>query len=1152
MAIIPTILIAIWFRGGNILGTGESGLPFYDFNLQLNINNNAWAYYTLGHPLNIGTAATPTYWFFAQLQHFGIPGVVLQGIFFWLVFMLSGLAIYKLVKELFPEISNLACFIGVLFYWFNPFSLVNIWNRFLNNFIVFYALLPISVYFFIKGLRTKRYIYAILIGLASAILSYALTSIAFVFLMWGVLFYFGFFHFLIHKKDRSYILKFFFLTVLFWFLANLWWISQVFSYVGLGSFDAVTSTSFNTGNNYNIFSQISQRLGLLTYIFRLKHVSFYEYTEQLKWVGIYQFPILTFFEFLISGIILIPLFLKRRNVYILMFGGLFLIALFLAKGNNPPFGEFFDKAFLYFSFLQIFRNPLEKIGFILSFPAAILFAVGCFEIKKLFGAKWGKIFWMIIVFWILVVWGFPFWIGYVFTGNETPTNKLEVGFQVKVPQFYQDASDWLASQKDNFRLTVLPLGSEGITYSWENGYSGVELSNQIFPKSSISFNTNIPFYDDISSNLERIFLTRQNFPKVMSALNARYILTRGDIDWKIRRMRDPSNITDRLQKIALNSGLKEVKNFGKLSFWEYIDWKDNSIYLTTSLIKSGYGSSIEDLLNVEPEQDTVLYNGKIPIDDKLTKSEIIYPIFKFDLKSKSIEQSILLREDIIFPSVRILPSSFLYPLILIKEGLETARITDQKNKIIKKISLLGKRLVEVEKEFESNNFDGVDRALDNYHRQLQELYAYPLEGSPYNNPPFFIQEDLYKLFFRHFQVIDNLVNNSPNDKKAGIIYLQKLLKEFVLKKGIEPIYGYLEKADYPLKDRNIYQFRVDKAGNYELLFNINNWDSYFKPSYSEYVQFQIDDKLILKKGELKKNGLLSFGSFNITEGTHEIGWNMPEPINLIDGPSELLMKVDHGVAEKSFPIKNFNPYATYVLSVDYLIKQGSGVQVSIEGNNDPVENNAVRRQFLKDLGPDGYNFDIRNYTAFYTPRGTSDTATLIFRVSPWNNCKGIFWTEGQEKCENKEFSRPYDRTTQVLIRNVSLIKVMTEGPFLRLEEENFSAGSLPEIIFTKVNGSEYKIDIKNATDKYALILSELYDPAWEVLTSDGIEVGNSHFLANGYANGWLIDKKGDYEMIVKFTPQDLLVKGRKVSLSAVIAGLILVLWKLRKNHDEKN
>lgn len=1134
--LIPTVLTLLWFKDGNIMGTGESALPFYDLQIAYNSIKDSWAYYALGYPINIGAAAIPSYWLFAQIQNMGIPPVLLQALFLWVVMIISGFSIYKLTKEVFPYTTGFQNFLAVLFYWFNPFSLVNVWNRFLNNYFVFYALLPATAYLMIKGLKDRNYIFAILVGLVSAALAYALTSMAFILLLWGTIFFIGIFYFLLNKRERAFAVKFIFFSLIFWCLVNFWWLYQLFSYLQSGSFNEVANTSFKTDTNYNTFFLISQKLGILIDIYRLKHAEFFNDVIHFYWVKLYLFPVVAFIEFLVAGIFLLPLIVKKRNCFVFIFSGLLLASLFLAKGNNPPLGELFDRAFLKFSLLQLFRNPFEKIGFILGFSAAVLFAAGCFEVERLLGGLKEKIFRILICLFLLLIWGFPFWRGYVFTSAEAPSNELKTGFRVKVPSVYKEISDWLASQKGNFRLVVLPIGGEGITNTWEKGYSGVELTNLLLSKTSVSFNTNIPFYDDISNVLSRLILTREGSLKIMSLLNSKYILVRKDIDWKSRNMSDPGIVTAKIEKLASAGGLKKVKEKENLVLWEDAGWKDRSIYVTNNLVRSKQASPIEDILDMETSQPLALYSSETIKDDELTKVEIVHPSFKFSIGEQRVESSIILRDDIVFPATNIMPSSFLYPFIKIKEKLEVASISDRNAQIIKKISLLGKRLVEADKEAGRGSFDGANQALDDYTGQLKELYAYQLGDNPNKTDKAIKQEELYKVFSKHYSYMDRINSLLSADKKIKLMEVQALLKNFLFDNGIEPVFGYLSEEDYPLAKREVYQFMVSKKGRYELLLNSVNWNNYFKKSFHEPMHFQIDKNIITRTGELKRDNLISFGFLELSAGKHEIGWDAIEPINLINIPGEIAIKVDHGVLKKTFPINNFDPYSTYVLNINYLVKKGDGVIVSIEGNNDPVKKGIVQPQFRKSLGPDGYNFEEKNYTAYYKPTKTSDSANLIFSVSPWNNCLDIYRTRQKERCKDEKFRRPYDRSTEVVVSDVSLTKVMTEVPFLIMEKDKFSDISSPEVSFRKLNNSEYDVTIKNANSKYALILSELYDPAWVITSQDGV-VTASHFLANGYANGWIIDKKGDYKIKVKFAPQDLLEQGKMISVIVLIFGL---------------
>jgi hypothetical protein len=73
----------------------------------------------------------------------------------------------------------------------------------------------------------------------------------------------------------------------------------------------------------------------------------------------------------------------------------------------------------------------------------------------------------------------------------------------------------------------------------------------------------------------------------------------------------------------------------------------------------------------------------------------------------------------------------------------------------------------------------------------------------------------------------------------------------------------------------------------------------------------------------------------------------------------------------------------------------------------------------------------------------------------------------------------------------------------------------PQLKVQKVSTSFYKVQIVNATPPFVLALNQTYDNLWEAKVGD--EIIPKHFIANGFANGWVIDnKKGDFEINLVF------------------------------------
>jgi hypothetical protein len=127
---------------------------------------------------------------------------------------------------------------------------------------------------------------------------------------------------------------------------------------------------------------------------------------------------------------------------------------------------------------------------------------------------------------------------------------------------------------------------------------------------------------------------------------------------------------------------------------------------------------------------------------------------------------------------------------------------------------------------------------------------------------------------------------------------------------------------------------------------------------------------------------------------------------------------------------------------------------------------------------------------------------------------------------------------------------------------------LPTLQFAKINPTRYRVHVDNAQSPYWLVFGESFHSDWRayvqphaspwyepsaLLTTlfdsrSRVELGE-HYLVNGYANSWYVDKTGSYDIVIEFTPQRLYEAGWLVSLATLTAGtlyLILARWSRRK------
>jgi hypothetical protein len=96
----------------------------------------------------------------------------------------------------------------------------------------------------------------------------------------------------------------------------------------------------------------------------------------------------------------------------------------------------------------------------------------------------------------------------------------------------------------------------------------------------------------------------------------------------------------------------------------------------------------------------------------------------------------------------------------------------------------------------------------------------------------------------------------------------------------------------------------------------------------------------------------------------------------------------------------------------------------------------------------------------------------------------------------------------------------------------------------KIDPTHYKISASISKPGF-LIVSESYHPGWELhsVKTPGSDKAFRHFKANGFANGFFLPEKGDYELELVFEPQGLLDAGFVVSILSLIGFCVAYNYK---------
>ena len=141
----------------------------------------------------------------------------------------------------------------------------------------------------------------------------------------------------------------------------------------------------------------------------------------------------------------------------------------------------------------------------------------------------------------------------------------------------------------------------------------------------------------------------------------------------------------------------------------------------------------------------------------------------------------------------------------------------------------------------------------------------------------------------------------------------------------------------------------------------------------------------------------------------------------------------------------------------------------------------------------------------------------------------VFWQTGTTR--NYPIEIPPDQNVIIQINhkvNTAINLLMPNSSFTIP-----SAATEAAITYQEINPTKYTVSV-NASQPYFLVFSESYDSGW-VATINGQQVPSQyHFTANGYANGWYINKTGTYTVTLQFTPQNLFYIGAAISITTLL------------------
>lgn len=571
------IVVSLWFSNGLMFGGGEEGLPFYNLTQHLRSMSYVWNEAQAGFDMVIFLPRVPYFWMLEKLFVWGVNTIYLQAVTFFITISVGCIAVYFLVKETIG--GNLRSLIASIFYFLNPYSMIQIWGRGIYAQFFAFALIPSFLLFYICGLKRRNPIYLILAILISIIFSPAFVFPTQILVLWIPILIYFVFHVWVHRNNKSEVL-FAFGSSLFlgicWLLAHSWWLWPYVKTLG-ASVSKLGDIEYNIGSLRGI--SLESSFGV---VIRLIH----KFLLTGLYGETYSSYVFKTISWLMPIVLLFSLNVFRKLKHFGFYVSLLLTSLFIVMGTNSPLGFVFEWLFRNVSPFQGFRNPYEKAGMLLMLAYVPFFAIGVNKLPKL-------LTWCVIILTCgLYVW--PMW-----TGQFAGGVKISPWF--RVPSYYKEADNWISAQNKNLRIIQLPLNpGDGVIYTWEHPFRGLESGEFLFSNPSIgrNFGLNKNYYNILlerfGSLQKDVFgpdpdLTGSKFRsqylyQELGKLNIKYIILHRDVDEKLSGMKSAQ---ETFEFLAVQKNIKKVKSFGLLDIYE-VDLPDEIAHVYSPNVKISY------------------------------------------------------------------------------------------------------------------------------------------------------------------------------------------------------------------------------------------------------------------------------------------------------------------------------------------------------------------------------------------------------------------------------------------------------------------------------------------------------------------------------------------------------------------------------------
>lgn len=1090
----------LWFHGNQVILGHDSGLTLSPISHFLD-RLYAWTErFGFGNDQTYAIPGVFIHGLEALIASFGFNLQSVQKIVFVFWFLLPGLTMYYFSSKIAKKF-NLTYFAlpATVLYMFNHFLLQGWFVAERTKFSV-YAALPLTMSFLFDWEERKRSTLktAVFISLTLFVLNGEASLPLFGGLFLAIFTFVIFFLIKEFSKEKVFrILKLFGLTFVISAFLNAYWLLPYGGFV-LQSYSSAVAQAGGLSGVLGWLNYVSQGSSFIN-IFRLQGIPEWYLNPSHPYASVFLKNIfLVAVSFLIPLAAFLPLYVVKNvdlRKKVLFFSFLALFSMVFMAGSHPPFGPLYVFLMNFIPGFVAFRNPFYKFAPALWFSYAILISFSInFFLQKIEVNR--KLFTNLLYFVIplgIVLYSFPF-----LTGSFFDYIKGQRSMKVVVPQYIFDFAKW-SEGKDRINTKVLALPATNPdnkvdAYSW--GYWSLSPLTSLLTNAPIINESNYMTQGEILL-IEKLYGMIKNddpgWKNLARLLGIKSFLLRNDFDWKLKG--SPTENPLIYEKTLKNSDLLLSEKFGE---WRVYSFRDNVNENVTTHSRLNY-------LNGEPTDlgkisSLPFFNPKEPVYvSSVNKGE--EKAFKFEndlfLVPKCVScnlQRRFINIDLFVPLIT--RDSIFYPIIELKDKLFEKRIKSIAEQVnfylynsLRSILAFDK-LISDQKDFDLLKFE-----IENYGILLDKLDN-SLRGN-LNSKGVDINFLIEVSEVLEIEKNIILLKNSSNLPSGEV--LNSLNQKY---SDLQRIKNELDKHIWQTSDETNKKFFV--VSNTDAQFDFLYRPNYIKLSPSE-VNFTLDGEDRNVKTSPLTSGWFSLGKLSLTKGIHKL--NVKQPIeNLYEGSS--LVRI------------NSTPNVSCFTSNSIKGRRNERYRISFQHQR--IIGN---KKFFVRILPVGTKLnplDTRNYLLESTPVIDSYSADYLLKDD-----HEFYFTVCNFLSTNKEEFSSSIELGDINVRKIEVSDVVFYKPS---PSESLSEGRVE-----KRSQTEFKISDLAKNNK-VIVLNESYNKNWILPESKN----NTHFFANGYANGWLVeDQKSSFN--IKYKPQDFVNNGFILSIITLTLLIIYIL-----------